>query len=173
MSARAKGKAAAKGGGRGVGFPWRRLAIVSLLGNVALIFVLLWLRPGGSGADEGEVRAFVDRYFQTWSDQKLDAYEACFHPQATIYFVSQTGAAEGLPLAPFIRSQHLAHASASVPMREVPTESMVDIDGDIARVLTRWTLIKGGVEETGTDYFTLLRTKEGWAIVNLVFNKDP
>jgi hypothetical protein len=170
MSRKGKGQQGA------TGFPWRRLAIVSLLANVILIFVLLWPRPGGGTGAAGEeagVRVFVDRYFQTWSDQKLDAYAACFHPQATIYFVSEAGDAQGLPLKPFIESQHAAHASASTPMREVPTESVVDIDGDIARVLTRWTLFKGGEEETGTDYFTLLRGKGGWAIVNLVFNKDP
>ncbi|MEM7145673.1 MAG: nuclear transport factor 2 family protein [Verrucomicrobiota bacterium] len=162
-----KGK---KSGARGGGFPWRRLALVSLLGNLILLFVLLWLRPAEKG-EEG-VLDFVDRYFRTWSEQDMAGYEACFHPQATIYYVSGEGEASGMTLEPFIKSQVMAHENAAERMREYPLESVVDIDGNVARVLTRWNLVKGASEETGTDYFTLLRGKDGWLIVNLVFKKD-
>ncbi|MEM8955662.1 MAG: nuclear transport factor 2 family protein [Verrucomicrobiota bacterium] len=117
--------------------------------------------------------AFVDQYFATWSDQDMEGYKACFHPQATIYYISEAGDVSGMVLEPFIKSQEMAHENASEPMREYPLESEVDIDGDVARVLTRWALLKGERRETGTDYFTLLRGDKGWVIVNLVFNKDP
>jgi hypothetical protein len=45
-------------------------------------------------------------------------------------------------------------------------------DSRVAQAEVRWNLTKGREIVTGTDYFTLLRTSEGWRIASLVFYND-
>lgn len=177
------GKKQKQGGGKKTvkaAFPWRRLALASIVANVALLFVLLWERPGAGLASEStsasgkdRVTDFIDVYFGTWSAEDMDGYKRCFHPGATVSFVTQEGVVQGpMALDPFIEAQGRVFTLSEEPMREAPMESVIDIDGPVARALVRWKLTKGKEVETGVDYFTLLDTRDGWKIVNLVFRKD-
>ncbi|MFV1995336.1 MAG: nuclear transport factor 2 family protein [Verrucomicrobiales bacterium] len=158
-----------KHGNRGGGRAWKRIAILSLAINVG---VGLWLLLASQGSESEEVGYFIEEYFRTWSDRDLAAYGACFHPRATIYFVDDEGLPQGSGLEPFLQSQAEVQRMAKSPMREVPTAVEIEIDGNIARVRARWKLFKDEGEEVGTDYFTLLKTKSGWRILNLIFRKD-
>lgn len=57
-------------------------------------------------------------------------------------------------------------------MTEVPTEMNISGDTRVAQAAVRWKLTKGREIITGTDFFTLVKTAEGWKIASLVFYND-
>jgi nucleoside-specific outer membrane channel protein Tsx len=122
--------------------------------------------------DEPAIQTFLNRYFSTWSTKDMDGYGSCFHPTARITFVQNGGQAGSQGLTDFLHGQKLGHESSPVPMTEVPTSMKISGDGRIAQAEVRWKLTKGRDVITGTDYFTLIKTAEGWKIAALVFYND-
>jgi hypothetical protein len=57
-------------------------------------------------------------------------------------------------------------------MVEIPTDIKISGDSRVAQAEVRWKLTKGREIVTGTDYFTLVRSSEGWRIASLVFYND-
>lgn len=121
---------------------------------------------------EPAVRTFLERYFSTWSAKDMDGYGSCFHPTARITFVQNGGQAGSQGLTDFLHGQKLGHESSPVPMTEVPTSMKISGDARVAQAEVRWKLTKGREIVTGTDYFTLLKTPDGWKIAALVFYND-
>ena len=122
--------------------------------------------------DQAEITNFLNRYFSTWSAKDMDGYGACFHPTARITFVQGGGSAGSQGLTDFIHGQKLGHEQSREPMVEVPTEMKITGDARVAQAEVRWRLTKGSTIVTGTDYFTLIKTSEGWKIAALVFYND-
>ncbi|MBX7207334.1 MAG: nuclear transport factor 2 family protein [Verrucomicrobiaceae bacterium] len=123
-------------------------------------------------SDEAAVRSFLESYFSTWSVKDMERYGACFDPQARITFVGKDGRAQSDGLTDFLHGQKLAHAQASTPMSEIPTEMKITFDRRVTLAAVRWKLTKGGEVVTGTDNFTLIKTEAGWKIISLVFFND-
>lgn len=119
--------------------------------------------------DDSSIRAFLTRYFSTWSAKDMDGYGACFHPQARILFLAESGQVTSQGLTDFLHGQRLAHESAAVPMSEKPLEMTIQGDAKVVQASVTWVLTKGTTEERGTDFFTLKREGDGWKIVTLVF----
>ena len=119
--------------------------------------------------DDASIRVFLTRYFSTWSAKDMDGYAACFHPQARILFLSESGQVASEGLTDFLHGQRLAHETASVPMSEKPLDMTIQGDAKIVQASVTWVLTKGSTEERGTDFFTLKREGDGWKIVTLVF----
>jgi hypothetical protein len=135
---------------------------------------LILLLPGCTSSatthpDAAAIRAFLTRYFATWSARDMDGYASCFDPQARILFLSQSGQLESEGLTDFLHGQRLAHETASVPMSEKPTAMTIQGDAKVAQAAVTWVLTKGSAEERGTDFFTLKHEGDGWKIVTLVF----
>lgn len=122
-------------------------------------------------SDDSDVRAFLARYFSTWSAKDMDGYGACFHEQARVTFVQQ-GMPQSQGLTDFLHGQKLGHATAAAPMIEVPTDMKILRDDRTAQASVRWKLTKGAEITTGTDCFTLIKTPTGWKIMSLVFYND-
>ena len=119
--------------------------------------------------EEASIRAFLTRYFSTWSAKDMEGYAGCFHSQARVIFLSKSGQVTSEGLTDFLHSQRLAHETASVPMTEKPIDMTIQGDAKVVQASVTWALTKGNVEERGTDFFTLKREGEGWKIVALVF----
>jgi putative lumazine-binding protein len=124
---------------------------------------------GKSAADTPEVRAFLTRYFATWSARDMDGYGACFDPQARILYVSKEGQIMSDGTINFLHGQKLAHEQSATPMTELPLQMTIQGDARVVQAAVTWVLQKGPTEERGTDFFTLRRDGEGWKIVSLVF----
>lgn len=139
-----------------------------------LVVLVLLLTVGCAGRKaghprEGEVRAALVKYFAVWSSQDMEAYAACFHPQARVFFLDKSGRVTGQGLTDFVHGQRMAHAQSPVAMREEPVEMKFLIDDTAAQAQVTWRLVKGTQEERGTDLFTLKREGNDWKIVSLVF----
>jgi hypothetical protein len=119
--------------------------------------------------DDASIRAFLTRYFSTWSAKDMDGYAACFHPQARVLFLTDSGQVASEGLTDFLHGQRLAHETASVPRSEKPLDMTIQGDAKIVQASVTWVLTKGSTEQRGTDFFTLKREGDGWKIVTLVF----
>ena len=102
----------------------------------------------------------------------MTGYGACFHPNARVTFVSPDGEAASQGLTDFLHSQKMSHAQAAFPMSEVPISMRITGDARVAQAAVNWRLTKGTETVTGLDYFTLLKTRDGWRIIALVFYND-
>jgi ketosteroid isomerase-like protein len=122
--------------------------------------------------DQAGIETFLNRYFSTWSAKDMDGYGACFHPTARITFVEKGGQCGGQGVTDFLHGQKLGHERSTDPMTEVPTSMKISGDSRVALAEVRWKLTKGRETVTGTDYFTLLKTPDGWRIASLVFYND-
>ena len=144
-------------------------AALCLLAAVVILAVLAgrWWRD-----DDRRLERFVNRYFASWSDQRMADYRACFIPDAEIHFITREGARVTFTLDDFMRLQARAHANAPEPMREVPTRTVIRRFGSTARVEATWALTRADGVQTGTDWFTMTKTDAGWKIRRLVFATD-
>lgn len=142
----------------------------SLVIRIFLLFTLASCTAQPSThPDDANIRAFLSRYFSTWSAKDMDGYAACFHPQARVMFIGESGQILSQGLTDFLHSQRLAHETASVPMTEKPVEMTLQGDAKAVQAQVTWVLTKGTTEERGTDFFTLKREGNDWKIVCLVF----
>jgi hypothetical protein len=130
--------------------------------------------PGEQGrfSEERLLGERISEYFSTWSSQNMQAYRRCFHPLACIHFIDDAGTSHSFNLDQFIHVQQNAHLLAPEPMFEKPTQSSLTVRGRMAQAVVRWELRKGDAFITGTDYFTFLKTDQGWKILSLVFEQD-
>jgi hypothetical protein len=122
--------------------------------------------------EKNEIEMFLNRYFSTWSAKDMDGYGACFHPTARITFVEKGGQCSAQGVTDFLHGQKLGHERSAEPMMEAPTSMEISGDNRVALAEVRWKLTKGREIVTGTDFFTLLKTPDGWRIANLVFYND-
>lgn len=148
-----------------------RHLVVFLLTASLLSFATCAPRPSAH-PDDASIRAFLTRYFSTWSTRDMDGYASCFHPQARILFVGPSGQVISEGLTDFLHGQRLAHETATVPMTEKPVEMNIQGDSKIAQAVVTWVLTKGAAEQHGTDFFTLKRDGDDWKIMTLVFYGD-
>jgi hypothetical protein len=123
-------------------------------------------------SEEQLLGRLITEYFSSWSKPDMQAYKNCFHPKASVYFIDKSGNPHHYLLDEFIAGQTNAHLMAPKPMSERPTHSSIEVRGWIAHAVVRWELIRGSKSETGTDYFTFIKTDQGWKILTLVFEQD-
>lgn len=131
-------------------------------------------KPPAASVDarDADVRKLIERYFKSWSSRDLDRYGQCFMPQAAVQLVDEQGRLITMPLAPFLKSQKLAHERAKQPMTETPQTIEVRFEAKLARAVVRWKLVEGERTTLGYDHFTLMETPAGWRIANLIFYND-
>jgi len=138
------------------------------------LFAPVWLsscQPSGSShAEEPAVRAFLDRYFSTWSAQDMDGYASCFHESARITYVAdRRGSQRTETLSDFLHGQRMGHKTAAEPMNEVADSMIIQTDDRAALARVHWTLLRGAEKSTGIDHFSLIKTEAGWKIIHLLF----
>lgn len=139
-----------------------------------LLLALLCLSACSEAAhpQKAEIEVFLNRYFNTWSAKDMDGYGSCFHPTARITFVEKGGQCGSQGVTDFLHGQKLGHERSAEAMTEVPTGMKISGDSRVALAEVRWKLTKGREIVTGTDFFTLLKTPDGWRIASLVFYND-
>lgn len=130
-------------------------------------------KSGASHPEEPEVRAFLERYFSTWSAQDMDGYAACFHDAARVTYVAdRSGSQRTETLSDFLHGQRMGHKTAAEPMTEIADSMDIQMDDRAALARVRWTLLKGADRSTGIDHFSLIKTTAGWKIIHLLFYAD-
>jgi pyroglutamyl-peptidase len=122
-----------------------------------------------ASARERNVKAFIEHYFKSWSDQDMDAYDDCFMTDACIQYVDDKGQLFTTPRQRFVASQREVHRRSSVRSVEVPETIEIRFEQKLARVVAYWRLNAGSRIQKGYDHFTLIQERGTWRIVNLLF----
>jgi hypothetical protein len=122
-----------------------------------------------ASARERDVKAFIEHYFKSWSDQDMDAYDDCFLTDACIQYIDPQGQLFTTPRQRFVASQRQVHRQSTVRSIEVPESIEVRFEQKIARVVAYWRLNAGQRVQKGYDHFTLKQERGKWRIVNLLF----
>jgi hypothetical protein len=128
--------------------------------------------PAGQSAQNdartAEVKAFVERYFRTWSNGEMDAYGEGFLPGATIQFIDPQGTIDTQGVREFLANQRRFQAAR--PAKESPLSIEIRFENRLARAVVHWKLESGpGPAKFGYDHFTLFQHDGKWRIVNLAF----
>ncbi len=117
-----------------------------------------------------EIEKLIRRYFSTWSNQDIKAYGECFADQAVIQLIDRGGSIQTANLKPFLDGQRQAHRRAANRLIEVPESIDIHLHARLANVIVFWKLTDGPARvDYGYDHFTLVKNKDGWRIVNLVY----
>lgn len=122
--------------------------------------------------DEAAVRAFIDRYFSTWSARDMEGYGSLFDDKARVFYLEKNGSMTSEGKTDFLHSQKMAHSESKVPMNEVPLDVQISGDARACQVGVKWRLTQGQRVATGLDYFTLRKGSDGWKIASLLFYQD-
>lgn len=148
-----------------------RLKILEKLAVVFGIFLLSAV-PSLKAGERENVRAAVNHYFESWSAKDMAAYQACFHPDAVISYVSGDGQLIRSMLNPFIESQRLAHASSQFAMKEIPVKIEETLSENFASALVHWELTTATKVKKGVNVFTFVKEGDKWKIASLVFGDE-
>lgn len=118
------------------------------------------------------LRAFLERYFESWSAGDMATYRSLFHDRATIVAVAGGRIAYCLGPEDFVHRQSSSQASRPMVERMTWVEAREDSLAAVARV--GWHLTGPNLDVRGVDLFTLLRGPSGtWQITHLLFYQEP
>jgi len=119
-------------------------------------------------AEDKGVSDLLNQYLKAHSTQNTELLESCFHPRAQIAYINSRKHVVPVSLMGFIHT----HRSLFRDARDVKeTFSSTDIQQyqDMAIVATDYVYAVDGNEQTGRDYMILVREKEFWKIMSLVY----
>lgn len=136
----------------------------------SLLFFSFCLYPSEK-EDKKEIENFLDLYFSSWSKANMVQYKSLFHENALIQFDSGFEI-KTENLEDFIEGQKYAHKFATSKMTEIPISKKIQFDSNKAQAIVRWKLSSNEKEQLGFDYFTLLKIKNQWKIIHLIFHND-
>ena len=147
------------------------------MGWIVAVVLSMLIAAGTSSTNDTQqqeaIGKFLDRYFSSWSAGDMAAYQKCFHPEATIFFLDRENTRQvSYALPSFIRTQEKAHQTAAEKMREIPLEKRITSSDSLGQAAVRWKLFKGGKTTTGVDLFTLVLTGGEWKILHLTVRND-
>ncbi|MFM7057286.1 MAG: nuclear transport factor 2 family protein [Planctomycetota bacterium] len=123
---------------------------------------------GPVNPERAAVEKLVSNYFKSWSDQRMRDYADCFARNAVIQEVDG-GDVRTQFKDPFVAEQTNYHRIAVFKAVEVPVQTSIQFEAELARVVVYWKLTAGPRVQYGYDHFTLVKVGEDWKIVNLVF----
>lgn len=118
--------------------------------------------------ERAAVEKLVRNYFRSWSDQRMRDYADCFAENAVIQEVDGGDVRTQLK-DPFVAEQTNYHRIAVFRAVEVPVQTSINFEAELARVVVYWKLTAGPRVQYGYDHFTLVKVDQDWKIVNLVF----
>ncbi|MEY3174220.1 MAG: Pyrrolidone-carboxylate peptidase [Planctomycetota bacterium] len=118
--------------------------------------------------ERAAVEKLVRNYFKSWSDQRMRDYADCFAENAVIQEVDGDDVRTQLK-DPFVAEQTNYHRIAVFRAVEVPVQTSISFEAELARVVVYWKLTAGPRVQYGYDHFTLMKVNQEWKIVNLVF----
>lgn len=120
-------------------------------------------------ADEAAVLAVVQDLFDGMREKDEALLASVFHPEAELHSTRDDGQgrpALGQSPVPLFIENVLA---SGVYLDEVTFDEEVRIDGHMAMAWTPYNLfVDGEFQHCGVDLFSMVRTEDGWKIIELV-----
>lgn len=140
---------------------WRGVAIVGSF--VALIGAWAPVAAAAQTEAEAEVLAVVTTLFDGMREKDETKLRSVFHADARLHNAGSPD--QATPIEGFLQSV----LSSPGTLDEVTFDEEVLVDGDLAVAWTPYNLfVDGGFIHCGVDAFTMVRTAEGWKILQIV-----
>ncbi len=135
-----------------------------------LVFLVSSLIPEDLNSKE-QVKQLVEKYFQLWSNGKIQEYGKLFDPKAFIFFRDHyTKQILSEDLQTFLKGQENAQSNKGNLMKEVPLKIQIELVGEeTAMVTVYWKLTSSHKNILGYDHFIWAKTNTGWKIISLFF----
>lgn len=123
----------------------------------------------GSSAQHAELKAFIHKYFTSWSNKDIGGYRSCFWPEASIQLLGAGGTVTLYQLQSFIETQRHFLESTQLPVKEEPISVDIQFERELARIFVHWKLTHGTEIKYGYNHFLLMKHDGTWRILSLVF----
>jgi hypothetical protein len=136
---------------------------------VAVALVLLAPAPARAQTREAEteVRAVIDRLFDALRAPDTAAIRSTFHPE---FRLAVTSFGEGQPQVRLVTGDEFiaSVAAATAKLDEQISDVEIRIEDNVATVWNRYVFyVDGRADHCGIDAFILVRTTEGWKILQV------
>lgn len=134
---------------------------------ILVIALALTPRPAAAQPAEQEVRALIDRMFEALRQQDTTAMRATFHPD---FRLAITTTREGQPVVRQVDGDQFltSIADATSMLDEQIADVQIRIHDNLATVWNRYNfLVDGVIDHCGVDAFMLVRTTDGWKILQV------
>lgn len=126
-------------------------------------------QTGGTAADEAAVLAVVTQLFDGMRDKNEASLRGVFHDEARLHTAGADGEGRPRVTSGEIESFIAGVLGAAVHLDEVTFDEVVMVDGNLATAWTPYNLfVDGEFSHCGVDAFTMVRTDDGWKILQLV-----
>ncbi|MFN9717140.1 MAG: nuclear transport factor 2 family protein [Planctomycetota bacterium] len=119
--------------------------------------------------EQAAVEELIERYFKSWSEQRMKDYGDCFADDAVIQELNARRDISTQSKGPFVTTQSTYHKMAIFKATEVPVRTTITFEAELARAVVYWKLTAGPRRQFGYDHFTLVKQDGEWKIANLVF----
>ena len=134
-----------------------------------LLACVLALIPRAAGAQtpEHDVRAVIDRMFEALRQRDTTTMRATFHPD---FRLAITTTRDGQPIIRQVNGDQFltSIANATQKLDEQIADVQIRIDDNLAMVWNRYNfLVDDIIDHCGVDAFMLVRTPEGWKILQV------
>jgi hypothetical protein len=134
-----------------------------------LIMLVIALLPAPLSAqnDEAEVRAVIDRMFEALRQQDTTTMRSTFHPD---FRLAITATREGQPVIRQVTADQFLTSigGATNKLDEQIADVEVRIHDNLATVWNRYNFyVDEVIDHCGEDAFMLVRTTEGWKILQV------
>lgn len=131
--------------------------------------------PSGSSTgsekhpEQAAVEELIERYFKSWSEQRMKDYGNCFADDAVIQELNARREIYTQSKGPFVTTQATYHKMALFKATEIPVKTTITFEAELARAVVYWKLTAGPRKQFGYDHFTLVKQDGEWKIANLLF----
>lgn len=152
---------------------------------IVLVFIpmmLLSCKPEKQvPADNPEIQAFLENYYQTFSDRDWERFESLFTDQAVLTTIWQSESDSVPVLFTNTITQFLEQTGSGPDSQPIFEEHMVDskitVNNGLASAWVNYEAKFGTSEDlmewTGKDLFSLIRHEGRWYIASLSYVSDP
>ena len=133
-----------------------------------IFFSLIFLALPAVYAEDSSVETLLSKYLQAHSEKNTELLEECFHPKAHIAYVTIAGKISTPTLPGFLHLHRSIFRDAG-EIIETFKNTEIEIYQGMAHVSTDYVYSIDGKEQEGRDYFVLVREKDEWVIMSLMY----
>lgn len=138
-----------------------------ILAWCAVAAVICESRALQAQGSEGEVRAVIDRMFDAMRAADTAAIRSTFHPE---FRLAVTSFRDGAPVMRLVNGDEFIASigGATEKLDEQIADVEIRAEDNVATVWNRYTFEVGGrMDHCGIDAFILVRTTDGWKILQV------
>lgn len=126
----------------------------------------------GQEKEEEAIKTTVDRFFKALESQDSVMYKDILFTDGQVWYVRET--VDSIKYGNRNFADDIKSFNAHTVIKETPLDYEIKVHREIASAWVPYSLnINGAFSHCGVDVFTLIKTNDGWKIVNISFTIEP